>query len=1190
MAAHGGFMRACGGGGLRRALALCLACSAWAGELAAGAIDDRVREHVAAAVAGGIEPSDFHHLVFAFAWRETLADWTAAEANLERLEREAAIDPLMRDELRLLRARLQLDRGRDAAARELFRAMGGLEAWWFFGPQPLDELADFERAAVPPPFDAAWRPVPGTDPIGWVGLAGLAWPPQRQMAYLATTVESAVEQPVAVRVGAAQVARVWVNGREVLTTARPLEQAEDQAAAGAWLRSGSNSVVVAVASEDRRWWLRLRLTRPDGSALEGARELDARPLAVTAPDREPPPVRSLEAEIRAAVAAAEPGSALALAAYLVQRRPQAVGSGGTRSACRAAHSEGPGEARLLEWLATTEAAAARELLAAAVEADPELLWARLELARWYGERGLFDEARALLEPSRSDGPAAAALAYELDGELWGPLSLPGLAELAAASPRSVAANLALAELAERSRRWDLVGEAEARLAALVPGLEEVTELRLRRAASCGDGAALRALVDEVVRRDPNLTGARLRLARLLAADDDPAAARAVVEAGLARSPADIELILELARLENEGGNHERVAELAHEVLAIRPQERRAQRLLELQGEAPEELGWLRSPEELRRLADGAAAAEPAVVVLDHREIRFLPSHLTEERVQLAVLVTAAARAGDLATHTLAFVPEAERLRVLRARILRGDGAVAAARIGDTPRLAEPEFNLYYDTRLRVLRFPELEDGDLIEIAYIRTETEEANETGPYNGGLVLFDRPLPTAVVELELAGPEALMPSWELVGLDGRPETRTDEAGAVHLVWRWRDLPGVPADMPPAPRLAVAPHLVYSNHPEWGDLADWYSRHVEPRVRASDEVVELAQRLVEGRDDRRERIERLYHFVTNEIRYVGLEFGEHRFRPFSADWVLHHRIGDCKDKAALLVALAEAIGVPARMVMVRTAAEGPVRSRLAVLEIFNHAIAYLPEDDLWLDGTASGHALVPPPGPDQNAVVLVVDGPGSRLATSPAVGVGLTRVRYQLSRRDGDGLSITVRSDDTGDGADLRRARFAGSRDPQRFARWLQEQFPGAQLEGEPKLQVIPGRDPTIVELRGSLPRTALASGGGVRTYPGRLQWSASSVPGGSRHGPLIVAAQPDLEWALEVELGRPPRELPPPVELATDFGSLRVELAASDSGYRVSGALRLRPGLVAAADVAAFRDFLLAVERHLERRLETP
>jgi hypothetical protein len=382
----------------------------------------------------------------------------------------------------------------------------------------------------------------------------------------------------------------------------------------------------------------------------------------------------------------------------------------------------------------------------------------------------------------------------------------------------------------------------------------------------------------------------------------------------------------------------------------------------------------------------------------------------------------------------------------------------------------------------------------------------------------------------------------------------------------------------------------VYSNHPDWGELVDWYARHVQPRIQVSDEVAETARRLVEGVDDRRERIARLYRFVANEIRYVGLEFGEHRFRPFSADWVLHHKIGDCKDKAALLVALCEAVGVQARMVMVRTADQGPVRGSTAVLEIFNHAIAFLPEDGLWLDGTAAGHALEPPPAPDQQAVVLVVDSGGSGPQTTAVPGAGLSKMSYALRSGAGESIEITVRSEDTGDAADMRRARFAGSRDPQLFARWLQEQFPGAELEGEPSVRVIPSRDPTIIEAKGRVTRAALASGGGIPTFPGDLHWQASTIPGGERRGPLMMAVWPDLEWTLEVELGRPPRNLPSPVTLDTRFGELQIEIDQLGSGYRVAGRLHVEPGLVAASDVVQLREFLVTVERHVKRPLESP
>jgi hypothetical protein len=535
------------------------------------------------------------------------------------------------------------------------------------------------------------------------------------------------------------------------------------------------------------------------------------------------------------------------------------------------------------------------------------------------------------------------------------------------------------------------------------------------------------------------------------------------------------------------------------------------------------------------------------------------------------------------------VPEHHQIRVLAARILRRDGSEISARQHDTPRLAEPEINIFYDTRLRILTFPELEDGDLIDIAYVLTEASESNETGPYVGGLVRYGGQYPLSVAELVLSGAEERLPTWELVRLEGEPERRDEPSGEIRLEWQWHDIPAIPREVPPAPELTVVPHVVYSNYPRWGDLADWYARHIAPRVRGSRQVDETASRLCAGLSTRLERIAALYRFVTDEIRYVGLEFGEHRFRPFSADWILHHRIGDCKDKAALLVALLRSAGIPARMVMVRISESGPMVARTALLECFNHAIVYLPEDDLWLDGTASGHDPFPPPGMDQGAWVLVVDGQSSKPQTTPAPGGGVASYDYQLSCAEDGQVAIELKTEETGEAATIRRSRFGGSLDQRRFAGWLQQQFPGAELVGSPETALQPGA-PAKITLKGRVSRAALLGGGGIPTFPGDLTWVSQLVPQVPRHGPFVVPVRPLLEWSVRVVCGHPTRSLPKDERLSTAFGSLELDYELLPDGYELRGRFRVTPGLVAADDAGGVRSFLVDAGRLLKRPLEVP
>jgi hypothetical protein len=277
-------------------------------------------------------------------------------------------------------------------------------------------------------------------------------------------------------------------------------------------------------------------------------------------------------------------------------------------------------------------------------------------------------------------------------------------------------------------------------------------------------------------------------------------------------------------------------------------------------------------------------------------------------------------------------------------------------------------------------------------------------------------------------------------------------------------------------------------------------------------------------------------------------------------------------------------------MVLVRTADQGPVATETALMETFNHAIAYVPDDDLWLDGTATGHALVPPPGVDQGAWVLVVDGASSRPRTTPVPGAGLVRTSYLLRRAEGATVDLELSSEATGDAASARRALLAGSRDRRRLERWLQGQFPSAELVGEPEQVMVPGTDPAVVRLEATMARGALLAGGGIPVFPGNLELSTRLAPAARRNGPLMVVARPDLEWTLEAEIGHGATSLPPDVDLETRFGTLTVKLEATERGYRVEGRFHLTPGLYPASDASELRDFLVAAERELGRPLEVP
>ena len=77
-------------------------------------------------------------------------------------------------------------------------------------------------------------------------------------------------------------------------------------------------------------------------------------------------------------------------------------------------------------------------------------------------------------------------------------------------------------------------------------------------------------------------------------------------------------------------------------------------------------------------------------------------------------------------------------------------------------------------------------------------------------------------------------------------------------------------------------------------------------------DLVQLAQSLTAGLTDERSKVNALYQWVSQNIRYVSVAIGNGGWVPHPAAQGLEHRYGDCKDHAVLMQALLLAVGIQA--------------------------------------------------------------------------------------------------------------------------------------------------------------------------------------------------------------------------------------------------------------------------------------
>ncbi|HHH31060.1 MAG TPA: hypothetical protein ENK57_22315 [Polyangiaceae bacterium] len=165
----------------------------------------------------------------------------------------------------------------------------------------------------------------------------------------------------------------------------------------------------------------------------------------------------------------------------------------------------------------------------------------------------------------------------------------------------------------------------------------------------------------------------------------------------------------------------------------------------------------------------------------------------------------------------------------------------------------------------------------------------------------------------------------------------------------------------------------------DWSDYVEWERALLSEVFESNADLRARAAGLVEGAETTRERINRIYRYVAQEIRYQqDYEDTIAGVRPHSCPVVLERGYGDCKDKAVLMILLARELGIDVRFTVLRTTSAGEVR-RDVPNQQFNHAIVYVPvqegiEEGFFMDPTTDGLDMGNLRGDDQGATALVLD------------------------------------------------------------------------------------------------------------------------------------------------------------------------------------------------------------------------
>jgi len=325
---------------------------------------------------------------------------------------------------------------------------------------------------------------------------------------------------------------------------------------------------------------------------------------------------------------------------------------------------------------------------------------------------------------------------------------------------------------------------------------------------------------------------------------------------------------------------------------------------------------------------------------------------------------------------------------LRARVLQTDGSFVELdqkTITDTP-VKKEDSDTFSSRHVRRAPLPAVAVGAIVE------EDQFLEGKTPYFSGGALyrftFRRSVPVGLVRVVVELPLAL-PYKELIHeLPGLSVTRGEKDGTRRVVY---EAAGMAAahnyDIDLATNAPTVPMVEFATGQSWGAIASGYAALADPQTVTAEARAILPPDLPAARLARIQAIvKRLHH----EVRYTGVEFGAAQLTPRRPAEVIERHYGDCKDKAALLVAMLRAAGIQADLALLSTGPGRDVDSSLPGINRFNHAIVYLPasaagETPMWIDATADHYAVGSLPYGDQDRNALIIAPQTTALIKTPA-------------------------------------------------------------------------------------------------------------------------------------------------------------------------------------------------------------
>jgi hypothetical protein len=495
-------------------------------------------------------------------------------------------------------------------------------------------------------------------------------------------------------------------------------------------------------------------------------------------------------------------------------------------------------------------------------------------------------------------------------------------------------------------------------------------------------------------------------------------------------------------------------------------------------------------------------------------------------------------------------------------------------------------------------FKSLEENDVI---YMKWSLKNLNSGQLYKDfwDTQYFNQAYPIKQMRYSLLVPKDFHFVSNAHNMPNQPTVKDTEAGTLHQ-WSVQDEPGidVEASMPGLDDIGKV--LYVSSLSGWDSLVSWYTDLAQTKTRSSFEIKEQVRQLFADKKEysEEEKIERVYNFITENIRYSSVSFRQSGLVPQKARDVLVNKIGDCKDVSTLGIAMLNEVGVKSYYTLVNTREAGQNKNALPGI-FFNHCIIAVETSKglRYLDLTAQNYPMSTLPKSDREAFSLLIKPGVKAAALLPSKGETASEMRYDLKVEIKPDFSIqaTQNTEWIGETSAYARSAF----------RYKSEADSTKELT-QAYAQAFPGIKMVKTEFKGLTPPSTSAQGVYQFEVPNfiteagqfklfRLPWFDRIImfPAPSsekRKYPYLYQHYADrVEQQIEIRLpaGYEPLELGKDVTISSPVAEFRMSFSYANGVITAKKEIVNKKAVVTPEEYAEFKQFYNRVAKEEERAI---